>query len=1241
MRYWFQVRFFVLLVLSLLVCADADATQQPAVLVVSPQGTTGVWLDLGYLNELQQAGFEIDYTDSMADVTWSRLQQYNVLVLYTCPPDEDVDGWPFHGSQPIYKADFIALIERFLAQSGGVLLMAVETQVGGTLTRDLITSWGADLPLETISDPTNTAPMSRMPTVPLAYTNQIAASPVSTGVQGIWYPVQLHYNATHTMPLSVDSNWQVVVSAMPSARTVPVDLSKSAYPGPPNPLIRPQGVTAPPLFAIRQYGAGRLALLSQWPTYSIGSGTKWLYNREVLSQGLNGKSSGFGRLLQNSFGWLAQPSLQSKTVGGYVTHATHLLPPNLQPQAQRGYQEPVWKGEDPTLRQPPQGMTLFKGVIGAQTSLSGGQGTVADYAKAARAAGLNFLVFLEDFTSLDAARLAQLKSDCTQNSDAQLTLYAGYRMDNNIGNHMFLFGPGAALPPSRLLTGASHKTFMLQGETAPGVFGVTPAAAGEFLVSLMGNTQLGYYDFTHSGMGMRLEDTRLYSMIGLRTYRNGQLVDDATTDYLTTAQATISAAPAAVNLVTSPSALSAAVTADQGLTYAMARSANLLWTDALGYTSQYSCPNVFTSDGPLILRWPACMRVSTLGAEPFVTGRSLMEAPIYVTAAKGLSEVQIYDGQNLYRRYKLAGDTVFSTLLHLDGSVQRNLVLIAQDVAGGRAVSSARRAWKDGSLAPVFCSDRINDCGHMYLARGPYPMSVLRAPEIADPGSTWDGGPRGLLAPITFEGSNPKLTADGGQLNGDQYNQTPMLEFADEGAVAVRSIRNELVDERVRATTPWNTFGPRAPSRLMDFRLSYAEFDRPSVGVPPVGWAAPPVQSGCNAALFRGSISFKQALTVNSLQLLRDWHWIPSMPLRLAVGNGSTVLKDVDLGSLSGTLSFTLATGDWFGFYSKQAANSQLFINRGGPLQLQVSPPPGVKWLSLSAALSNLQVAAAQTYEYELLSVGCPIDAAAHSAQALVDQRSYLTKPAGVRVARGRRLNTPGVFEVQPSNYAAHLAVPRPSVRRNLTLPVMVDGLNRRWSAGLWQLDGFVKGDYGTGANRYRAVGLDLDGRAYVPVYPDLVPLTEIEVGHPVVADAQGQNLFIQVTALSGGTITNPQYQWAVAVNNPTDSAITTVLKQNMALPDFHFGRQPVTLAPGEQRLLSASLSSTMPLPAVTSPVQAGSIATAAPTATSSRTMPPTATATRRALSGFSPTPSSTPSRTPSCSPTPTPSVRR
>src|SRR5262249_8639475 len=200
---------------------------------------------------------------------------------------------------------------------------------------------------------------------------------------------------------------------------------------------------------------------------------------------------------------------------------------------------------------------------------------------------------------------------------------------------------------------------------------------------------------------------------------------DALQDSRATAQGTLSPAPAAVSLVSSPAALRSAVAAKRGITYAVVPSGAGLWS-ALGYNDQYSCPNVFTSDGPLILQWPGCVRVQTYGAEPFVTGRSRMDAPIDVIADAGLKEIRIYGGRNLSRRFKFNGEKSFRQLLRLEGSIEHDLVLVAEDTAGGRAVSFARRSWKDGSLAPVFCNDRINDCGNLLLARGPYTLAVLR-----------------------------------------------------------------------------------------------------------------------------------------------------------------------------------------------------------------------------------------------------------------------------------------------------------------------------------------------------------------------------------------------------------------------------------------------------------------------------------------------------------------------------------
>jgi len=748
-----------MVMLIALVFAGCAAAQKPAVLIVCPHLGSSNWADLNYLAELHEAGFEVGYTDTNADFTWDRAKQYNVLVIYSVPPEQEArvyEGRLHYAGQPD-KQEYLEIVNRFLQASGGVLVMARVSNAVDPLVGDLIRPWGADIPLEIVEDPENTASMTRMPSVKLVYTNQIFDSPVSEGVNAFWFPHGQHYDGGNSLPIWVDDNWQIVARAMPSATTVPIQLSPDVGEPGPGAILRPEGVPEPPLFAIREYQNGRIAFCAQWPQWSLAQGTKWLYNREVLERGLQGKPSDFGRLLQNTFRWLAEPSLASGTLGGFVTDPMRLVAENLRPGAKEQFEEVFWSEEEEALHRPPANRTLYRGLIGAQSSLSGGQGSVADYAAAAKQAGLDFVAFLEDFRQFDAAKLAQLKDACQRYSDDELVLYPGYWVTSNVGNKLFFFGPDPELPPDFLRVGEDKKIFELQHQNEQGEFEVGPLSNEWVLGRGRRQSQIGYFDFAASPNGQRLQDCRLYAMAALNTYRDGELVEDLLNDYLETAQCTIAPSPCSVNLVSSPQALIDDVNSGHALTYGQARSLDTLFQDALRWAGQYGGVNVFLSDGPSILRWPACARAMIFGAELFVTGRSLMRTPIYVTSEVGLREIRIYNGRDLFRRLKLNGEKVFEKLLYFPATVHRNLVLVVEDMQGGQAVSSTRRSWKSGQLAPVFCGDYANDCGFMFLAHGPYSSTVSRTPEIADPGYTWDGGPKGTLSPIVFQGSDPYL----------------------------------------------------------------------------------------------------------------------------------------------------------------------------------------------------------------------------------------------------------------------------------------------------------------------------------------------------------------------------------------------------------------------------------------------------------------------------------------------------
>lgn len=214
--------------------------------------------------------------------------------------------------------------------------------------------------------------------------------------------------------------------------TRPVDLAKSTMPVLENPFQRPGGERQPAIAAIRQYRGGRVALINQWRQFSIGSGTRFIFDRQVLSKGFGDRPSDFGRLLENIYRWLGEPSLKAGQPGGYVTGPDRLLAPNQNPKVKRDYAERVWPYDAAKLglADPPPHLKLFRGLIGAKTTYSSGKSTVSEYAQAAAAAGLDFLVFLDDFTALTPDKLRSLKADCDRSSSGKLKLLPGFCIRN-------------------------------------------------------------------------------------------------------------------------------------------------------------------------------------------------------------------------------------------------------------------------------------------------------------------------------------------------------------------------------------------------------------------------------------------------------------------------------------------------------------------------------------------------------------------------------------------------------------------------------------------------------------------------------------------------------------------------------------------------------------------------------------------------------------------------------------------
>ncbi|MEI8194696.1 MAG: hypothetical protein WCI73_02180 [Phycisphaerae bacterium] len=173
----------------------------------------------------------------------------------------------------------------------------------------------------------------------------------------------------------------------------------------------------------------------------------------MIPQGGTRGGEGVG-VFSNTFRWLAEPSLASSTLGGYVQKPERLeeFKPKTNILTAADLLFPMERGKawDPNELERPalsEGTTVedllsrrlgelptWHGLIGARSSLSGGADPPADMIAAARTAGLDYIVFLEDFTKMTPAKLEELKKLCAAACDDKFQAYHGLEIADNRGH---------------------------------------------------------------------------------------------------------------------------------------------------------------------------------------------------------------------------------------------------------------------------------------------------------------------------------------------------------------------------------------------------------------------------------------------------------------------------------------------------------------------------------------------------------------------------------------------------------------------------------------------------------------------------------------------------------------------------------------------------------------------------------------------------------------------------------------
>lgn len=1172
----------------------------PSVLIVDfgPGENTQTRVDFNWLRRMhEQDGIQFDvHYHGNRPLTWDRVKPYHVLLILQFPTTCELAATHIPTQATDVCPRTAEVLDRYLDEGGGVFLMPdLAAAIHGKhaysprTRRRYLDRWGIKICHDLIVDEASSALHPKYggfagSQAQFIYTDAVSESPVSAGVAGIWFPVIPRKTTIFGHPVRpVDEAWQVVVRGRDTSRTRPVtsgdDFARSAAGFAHEREIEtfkqerffsPDNATPPALFAIRAAGNGRLAITVMNPIYHIRYGSSWVHDGVVLDKGLNGVPSDFGRLFVNTVKWLAEPSRVTARLGGYVQQPDVITHPHFRRSPQEFYPE-----FDSYQNPVPPAVEVYRGIIGARSAYSTGEGTVEEWADAARRAGLGFLVFLEEFGALSEDDFRKLEAECRRLSGDDLALLPGFALRDNVGNHAWCHGFDIAWPSDRVIDDQGR--LAIQDVDDQGLLLYDNKAATHWRYQFLARSEsknFGYFNFGHSDPGhVPVRNLRIYGMLGVVAYLHGQRVEDVTDAYFNLLPQGNVPKIGAVSILTSPAQMLAFLAERPTLTHVAAHRVQDI-PGRLQYGHQYGQPNVNLSSGPRIHAWAGMHRVLTYAGESFVTGRCRVPVLAKVTSDVGLDEIRIYrdaagEGARLFRRIRLDGGNEYEQVFEWGYDRQGAFVLEAIDRDGGRALSAAFEMAHDGNWHH-WCHDRHN--GELW--HGPFAIRGTWATgwrSQRSVGFTWDGG---AIEP--FQGLNLRIDCphlleldERGERIGDHRRMEghTFITCIDD---TVRNIGGEAGNVYAPGVVAnsYHTYGPILPSDRMRLRVRRTEYMARIEG-PLRDWHAMWAErSGGALALHEGAVTLLRDMTLGGLNNIGHMSLIsffePNRPLWVIRENAvddSVVFETPDL-----PWSVTLQPGGYIAVFGTELGTPSMVVNVGqDPVAAHLRGHPRIHF----AEVENRRVRAGERLDWRLLYLYDGPDHEARTAERADAVWRYFGLDGkggthGLDVKRGRRVSTTGLVDIEAEKGVVEFTVPEPEMDPALDMPLGVRffGFNRNWTVGLLQVAGYTPGYYNEdGCNLYRNLGVDDQDTAFLAVYTKGVPLSHMIAGHPVTAD--DPDLRINVTKLAAA----PD-RWRLDVNNATDRVIQTTVRVNMPEVGIPLQAVDVELAPGAYQTL-------------------------------------------------------------------------
>jgi hypothetical protein len=311
------------------------------------------------------------------DQLLAMLKKFHVVHLATTQEGAN----PFDEAHKKQAAVVGRALARYVEEGGGLFLQPQLVRYPGmddeVYWNAVLAPLGVNILHEGVFDKTRAFEGMTLGKATFWHTSNIQPHAVTKGVTSLYLPLHGFVGFPGLPAMRYSPEWTILVRGEADARSY-----KSGDDNVINLNVEGAYASAPPVLAVRQLGKGRIV---SYPVSDLFTGQNhrnplWADIVESGGDRAAGRPSHSMKMQMNAYRWLAEPSRALADFGTCVQ------------EPYKPIQFPAKVNCDRPFA--PAATRDIRGIFGAHTAYSDGNGTVADYVKAAKRAGLSFIVFI-------------------------------------------------------------------------------------------------------------------------------------------------------------------------------------------------------------------------------------------------------------------------------------------------------------------------------------------------------------------------------------------------------------------------------------------------------------------------------------------------------------------------------------------------------------------------------------------------------------------------------------------------------------------------------------------------------------------------------------------------------------------------------------------------------------------------------------------------------------------------------